>query len=84
MDYKSATQSYAKCLTPLESDPPLLSDLMHDLGVSNSLALTDVWSIDDPVQLSFTSRPVFALILVLPTSDEYERHRQSTKIRSEV
>ena len=57
---------------------------MHDLGVSDSLTLSDIWSIDDPIQMSFIPRPVFALILVLPTSDEYERHRQSTQIPDEV
>jgi ubiquitin carboxyl-terminal hydrolase L3 len=81
---KTATRSYTKCWIPLESDPPVLNDLMYGLGVSSSLTITDVWSIDDPVQLSFISRPVFALILVLPTSDEYERHRQSTRVSTEI
>ncbi len=77
---KIATQLYAKCFVPLESNPLVLNDLMYGLGVSRSLALTDVWSIDDPIQLSLISRPVFALILVLPTSERYERHRQSTRV----
>ena len=75
-----ATRLYAKCFIPLESDPRVLNDLMYGLGVSRSLSLTDVWSIDDPIQLSLISRPVFALILVLPTSERYERHRQSVPI----
>ena len=74
-----ATQLYAKQFIPLESDPPVLNDLMYGLGVSGCLALTDVWSIDDPVQLSSISRPVYALILVLPTCEEYERHRRSSR-----
>ena len=52
---------------------------MYDLGVSNSLALVDVVSIEDPTLLGIISRPALALILVLPTSDEYERHRRATK-----
>ncbi len=73
----TTTRVYAKHLIPLESDPLVLNDLMYGLGVSTSLALTDVVSIDNPIQLSFISRPVIALILVLPTSEEYERHRRS-------
>lgn len=76
---KSSARSYAKCLIPLESNPLVLNDLMYGLGVSSSLALTDVWSTDDLEQLCFISRPVFALVLVLPTSDKYETHRQSTR-----
>ncbi len=75
----TATQPYAKQFIPLESDPPVLNDLMYGLGVSGCLAFTDVWSIDDPVQLSSISRPVYALILILPTCEEYERHRLSSR-----
>ena len=74
-----ATRMYAKHFIPLESDSSVLNDLLYGLGITNSLALTDVWSIDDPVQLSSISRPVYALILVLPTCEEYERHRKSSK-----
>ncbi len=79
MDITNATQPYAKHFIPLESDPPVLNDLMYGLGVSGCLAFTDVWSIDDPVQLSSISRPVYALILILPTCEEYERHRLSSR-----
>jgi len=68
---------YAKHLIPLESNSLMLNDLMYDLEVSTSLALTDVVSIDDSIQLSFISRSVIALILVLSTFEEYERHRRS-------
>ena len=67
-------QSYTKRLMHLEFNLPVLSNLMNDFGVLTSLNLTDMWSIDDPIHLSIMSRPVFALILVLSTSDEYERH----------
>ncbi|KAL8935953.1 MAG: hypothetical protein Q9211_004430 [Gyalolechia sp. 1 TL-2023] len=75
----TATSPYAKCFIPLESDPSVLNDLMYDLGVSKSLALVDVVSIEDPALLGVIPRPALALILVLPTSDGYERHRRSTK-----
>ena len=74
-----AVQSYEKCFIPLESDPPALNDLMYKLGVSGSLSLTDVWSIDEPDQLSLISRPVLALILVLPTCEGYEQQRLSRR-----
>ena len=79
MDITNATKLYAKRFIPLESDPLVLNDLIYGLGVSGCLALTDVWSIDDPLQLSTISRPVYTLILVLPTCEEYERHRQSNQ-----
>lgn len=78
----TVTQPYTKCFIPLESDPSVLSDLMYDLGVSTTLALMDVVSIEDSSLLSLISRPALALILVLPTSDEYERHRR--KVTFEV
>ncbi len=77
MDITNTTKLYPKRFIPLESDPLVLNDLMYGLGVSGCLALTDVWSIDDPIELSTISRPVYALILVLPTCEEYERHRRS-------
>lgn len=33
---------------------------MHTLGISGSQALTVVWSIEDPIQLSLILCPVFA------------------------
>lgn len=66
---------YRKHFVPLESSPDVFTGLMHDLGVSTSLEFVDIWSIDDPEQLALVLRPVLALILVLPTSDAYERHK---------
>ena len=43
---------------------------MYGLGVSNLLELVDVWLIDDPLQLSGVPRPVLALIVVLPVSEQ--------------
>jgi len=76
---KSSLAQYSKCFVPLESDPTVFSDLLSELGASDALTFTDVWSIDDPLQLDLIPRPVLALILVLPTCEEYERHRQIKK-----
>ncbi|KAJ9666301.1 ubiquitinyl hydrolase 1 [Coniosporium apollinis] len=66
---------YKKHFIPLESNPELFTQLIHQLGISPSLAFQDVYSIEDPDLLSFISRPVLALILVFPTSEVYERHK---------
>lgn len=50
---------------------------MTSRTVSTSLVLTNVCPpIDDPIQLSLMSRPVFTLIVVLLISEAYEGHRQ--------
>ena len=84
MEITDATQLYAKHFIPLESDPSVLNDLMYGLGVSGSLTLTDVWEINDPIQLSLIPRPVLALILVLPTSERYESHRRSATVPTDA
>ena len=84
MEITNATQLYAKHYIPLESDPSVLNDLMYGLGVSGSLTLTDVWEINDSIQLSLIPRPVLALILVLPTSEKYETHRRSANVSTDT
>lgn len=64
--------AYRKHYIPLESNPVLFTQLIHQLGVSPSLAFQDVLSINDPNLLAFIPRPALALILVFPTSDAYE------------
>lgn len=65
---------YDKHYIPLESDPQIFTDLMHDIGVSRSLRFTDVWSLD-AVELHDFPRPVHALILVLPSCPAYEKQK---------
>lgn len=66
---------YRKHYIPLESNPELFTHLIHRLGVSSSLNFQDVLSLDDPDLLAFVSRPVYALILVFPTSENYEKQK---------
>ncbi|KAL9039953.1 MAG: hypothetical protein Q9214_004671 [Letrouitia sp. 1 TL-2023] len=66
---------YTKHYIPLESNPALFTELIHQLGVSPDVEFQDVFSIDDPTLLSFTPRPVLALVLVFPTSDVYEKQK---------
>jgi len=69
------TAVYRKHYIPLESNPELFTRLIHQLGVSTSLAFQDVLSIDDHDLLAFIPRPVLALVLVFPTSDTYESQK---------
>lgn len=66
------SMTYAKTFIPLESDPSILTSLLHNLGGSRDLQFIDVWSLDDPDQLALIPRPVLAFVLILPTSAEHE------------
>lgn len=50
--------------------------MSHSLGLSSDLAFYDVFSVDEPELLQFVPRPVYALILVFPVSETYEKHRK--------
>ncbi len=67
--------AYTKHYIPLEANPVLFTQLIHQLGVSPSLEFQDVLSIDDSDLLGIIPRPVLALILIFPTSDVYEEQK---------
>ena len=67
--------THRKHYIPLESNPEVFTELIHKLGVSESLAFQDVLSIDDPDLIALIPRPVFALVLVFPTSGVYEEQK---------
>ena len=52
-----------------------MSTLVHQLGLSAKVSFHDVYSIDDPDLLAFVPRPAYALLLVFPVSDTYEKFR---------
>ncbi|KAI0970847.1 ubiquitin carboxyl-terminal hydrolase, family 1 [Xylaria arbuscula] len=64
--------TYKKHFIPLESNPDLFTQLIHQLGVSTALSFHDVWSLDDPALISLVPRPVLAFIIVFPTASDYE------------
>lgn len=64
-----------KQFVPLECNPEVFTSLIRSLGVSGALEFHDVYSIDDPDLLSFIPRPVYALLLVFPVSESYEKSR---------
>ena len=49
-----------KSFIPLESDPEIFTDLMHDLGASSNLQFVDVWSLEDD-DIGFIPRFVFSM-----------------------
>ena len=63
---------YTKHYIPLECNPEVFTDLIHQIGVSTALEFQDVYSLEDPVLLASITRPVLALILVFSTSRDYE------------
>lgn len=52
-----------------------MTALVHNLGLSDRLAFHDVFSIDEPDLLAFVPRPAYALLLVFPVSDTYQKFR---------
>jgi ubiquitin carboxyl-terminal hydrolase L3 len=61
-----------------------MSSLVHNLGLSKQLAFHDVFSIDEPELLAFVPRPAYALLLIFPVSETYEKFRvQEDKDRPE-
>ncbi|KAL7275886.1 ubiquitinyl hydrolase 1 [Rhizina undulata] len=64
-----------KAFIPLECNPELMTTLAHNLGLSESLAFHDVFSISEPELLAFVPRPALALLLVFPVSEVYENFR---------
>jgi hypothetical protein len=66
---------YRKHFIPLESNPEVFTKLIHELGVSDTFSFVDIWALDC---IEHVPRAAAALILVLPTSTEYEQ-RQSVE-----
>lgn len=72
----TATTKKPKRFVPLENNPEVMTSMLHKLGLSPALQFHDVYSIDDPELLAFVPRPAYALLLVFPVSDTYEKFRQ--------
>ncbi|RPB10546.1 cysteine proteinase [Morchella conica CCBAS932] len=65
-----------KAFIPLECNPELMTTLVHNLGLTPTLAFHDVFSISEPELLAFVPRPALALLLVFPVSESYEKFRR--------
>ncbi|GBC03907.1 hypothetical protein RclHR1_00540017 [Rhizophagus clarus] len=66
-----STEKKSKWL-PLESNPQVMNDYVHKLGVSKDWAYTDVWGLDDELLLMIP-QPVKAVVLLFPITENYER-----------
>jgi ubiquitin carboxyl-terminal hydrolase L3 len=67
-----AKDEYRKHFIPLESNPEVFTKLLHELGVSDTFSFVDIWALDC---IEHVPRPAAALVLVLPTSTEYEQRQ---------
>ncbi|KAH3670970.1 hypothetical protein OGAPHI_000681 [Ogataea philodendri] len=57
---------------PLESNPEIFTDFGRKLGLSPLLAFSDIYSVTDPDLVAFLPRPIYALILLFPVTEQYE------------
>lgn len=64
----------------IESNPEVLTELCHRLGVSEQFEVIDVYSLD-PEMLAFVPQPVLALFLLFPSRDE-DGERTRPKFKS--
>lgn len=58
-----------------ENNPEVMTSLIHELGMSPTVAFHDVYSLDDDSLLAFVPRPAYALLLVFPVNAAYESNR---------
>lgn len=75
---------YHKHFIPLESNPGLFTQLMHQLGGGPSLTFEDIYSLDNPDLLAFIQRPVHALVLTFPTTQLYEEDKRTEEDKLKV
>lgn len=59
-----------------ENNPDVMTSLAHELGLSKSLQFHEVFSLTEPELLEFLPRPAYALLLVFPVTETYEKFRR--------
>jgi len=56
---------------PIESNPQVMNQFLHKMGMPKLWAMTDVYGLDDML-LDMLPQPVVALMLLFPINDKYE------------
>lgn len=65
---------YVKSFQPIESDPQVLTHLMHSLGVHESFSFEDVLDLEEE-----SLQPAHAVIVIFPESDEDEARKSDAE-----
>jgi ubiquitin carboxyl-terminal hydrolase L3 len=73
-------QPYINAVVPLESNPEVFTHFAEKLGLSPLLSFQDIYSLDDPDLLAFLPRPMQAIVLLFPISEEYEKFKDSEPV----
>ncbi|KAJ3314905.1 Ubiquitin carboxyl-terminal hydrolase isozyme L3 [Boothiomyces sp. JEL0838] len=60
---------------PLEANPEVLNKYIKQLGVNSTLEFQDVWSLD-PEMLMMIPKPVGALLLLFPITENFKKERR--------
>ena len=68
-----STSKYRKHYIPLESNPAVFTQLIHNLGVNSALHFEDIWTLDEPTLLPTSA---LSIVLILPTSAAYEAQKE--------
>jgi len=58
---------------PIESNPTVMNQFLHNLGMPKAWAMTDVYGLDDGL-LDMIPQPVAALMLLFPINEKYENY----------
>lgn len=73
-------QPYINAVVPLESNPEVFTHFAEKLGLSPLLSFQDIYSLDDPDLLAFLPRPMQAIVLLFPITEEYEKFKDSEPV----
>lgn len=66
-----------KRFTVLENSPMVMNALASKLGLSSALQFYDVYSLDGPDLLGHIPRPCYALLVIIPLTQAWERDRRA-------